>query len=195
MQLRAGPGEGVLDDLAGTHEAVMVAVGAYQRPSRRSLLTRASAEPSPGRHARVRASLRAPSRQSHQAGRQLHPDQVFPPSHARPSSPILTTQNYAGRECQLPGGRTLGCARRILARVPCACRWSSKGVPSAGTDEPRPAVDTESAALPARHSVLGAVAQRGPSKVRVHHAPALRTVAHRRVAPPVVHVFADGTRA
>src|SRR5215831_7352006 len=62
------PGEGVLDDLAGTHEAVMVAVGAYERPGRRSVLTRASAEPSRGRHVRVRASLRAPYRQSPSVG-------------------------------------------------------------------------------------------------------------------------------
>jgi hypothetical protein len=51
-----------------------------------------------------------------------------------------------------------------------------EGVPSAGGDEPRPAVDTEGAALPARHSVLGVVAQRGPQAC-VHHTPALRTVA------------------
>jgi hypothetical protein len=79
------------------------------------------------------------------------------------------------------------CAMRVLLVV--------EGVPSTGADEPRPAVDTESAALPARHSVLGAVAQRGPLQARVHHAPALRTVAHRRVAPPVVHVLAGATRA
>src|SRR5262245_8648727 len=68
------------------------------------------------------------------------------------------------------------------------------GVPSAGGDEPRPAVDAEGAPLPPRHSVLGAVALRGP-QARVHHAPALRTVAHRRVAAPVVHVLAGGARA
>src|SRR5262249_19288517 len=46
----------------------MVAVGAYQRPGRPSVLTRASAEPSPGRHVSVRASLRAPYRQSPSGG-------------------------------------------------------------------------------------------------------------------------------
>src|SRR5262249_3625611 len=51
-----------------THEAVMVAAGADQRPGRRSVLTRASAEPSPGRHVRVRAFLRGPSRQSPSGG-------------------------------------------------------------------------------------------------------------------------------
>src|SRR5215468_1054904 len=35
--VEVGRGEGVLDDLAGTHEAVMVAVGAYERPGRGSV--------------------------------------------------------------------------------------------------------------------------------------------------------------
>src|SRR5262249_61778066 len=46
----------------------MVAVGAYERPGRPSVLTRASVEQSEGRHVLVRASLRAPSRQSPSGG-------------------------------------------------------------------------------------------------------------------------------
>src|SRR5262249_51746035 len=73
----------------------------------------------------------------------------------------------------------------VAGRVP-ACT-------SAGGDEPRPTVDAEGAALPARHRVLRAIALRS-WKVRVHHAAAFRTVADRRVAPPVIHVLAGGAR-
>jgi hypothetical protein len=69
-----------------------------------------------------------------------------------------------------------------------------KGVPSAGGDEPRPAIDAEGATLPPLHSVPGAVAVRG-RQARVHHAATLRAVAHRRVPSPVVHVLAGGARA
>ena len=70
----------------------------------------------------------------------------------------------------------------------------TRALPSAGGDEPRPASDAEGAALPTRHSVLGVVALRG-WQIRVHHAAALRAVAHRRVPPPVVHVLAGSARA
>src|SRR5262249_43531630 len=69
-----------------------------------------------------------------------------------------------------------------------------RGWTVSGGDESRPAVDAEGATLPPRHRVLGTVALRGP-QARVHHAPALRTMARPRVAPPVVHVLAGGTRA
>src|SRR5262249_9291789 len=91
------------------------------------------------------------------------------------------------RLCLAPpsGGR---CPERL--RVPLVV----EGVSSAGGDEPRPAVDTEGAALPPRHIVLGAVAV-PDRQTRVHYAAALWTVTHRRVAPPVVHALAGDARA
>jgi hypothetical protein len=88
---------------------------------------------------------------------------------------------------------TRGCAspfRPVGLRVPLVV----EGVPSAGGDEPHPAMDAEGAALPPRYRVPGVVALRS-RQARVHHLAALRAVAHRRVRPPVVHVLAGGARA